>query len=199
MRGGVPRRRCCAVSRSLRASPRIVRSAPNTPLSTNVEGECVQLVHWAGEAGVNLLASSPTISRCWRPATRSLRLSPTSYEAHSLPLSMTMERWIPCTSYVGRERQAYSDSRDHCRRPRPTATRARIAVHGAASAGARPPRASRRRAGRLSLQEGLARWHALRGARARGLHRALVRARAASAVPFDALFGCPGGALVAAG
>ena len=33
-----------AVSRSLRASPRIVRSAPNTPLHERGEGECVQLV-----------------------------------------------------------------------------------------------------------------------------------------------------------
>ena len=51
-------------------------------------------------------------------------------------------------------------------------------------------------AGRLSLQEGVARRDARRRVVASGLHRALVRARPASAVPFDALLGRAGGALV---
>ncbi len=81
---------------TLRASPRNVWSAPNTPLHERGEGECVQLVQWAGRS--RSIRYSRTISRCWRLATRSLHLSPTSHEAHSFPLSTTMERGGFCAA-----------------------------------------------------------------------------------------------------
>ena len=97
---------------------------------------------WDGRGRRRSIRYSHTISRRGRLATRSLHLSPHVVRGTLIALSMTMERWIPCTSYVGRERQEYSDSRDHCRRPRPQAPRACVALHGAPSAGARPVRAS---------------------------------------------------------
>ena len=129
MRGGVPRRRCCPVSRSLRASPRNVWSAPNTPLHERGEGECVQFAHWAGEAGLSpqrprtLAVSRPRRSSLrfrapWstcarRPArsrfTRSGPL-PAMYGVRQIPLSTNVERGSVCSSCNGRDREESIDS-----------------------------------------------------------------------------------------
>ena len=74
-----------AVSRSLRASPRIVRSAPNTPLHERGEGECVQLAHGTGEAGVDRFATHTRSAGAGVLQQGVFTSPPTSYEAHSLP------------------------------------------------------------------------------------------------------------------
>jgi len=45
-----------------------------------------------------LVASHLRAMRCWCLVIWSLHLSPTPHKTHSFPLSMAMERGIPCTS-----------------------------------------------------------------------------------------------------